>query len=100
RRREWLGALGGDTRLALRQLRRNPIVALVSVVTLALGIGANTAIFGVVYAVLLRPLPYADAERMVVVADTQRGARTAVGPWRYTEWVRRNRAVESRAAAT
>ncbi|AHG87967.1 permease [Gemmatirosa kalamazoonensis] len=97
---ELLGTVGADARLALRGLRRNPIVALVSVLTLALGIGANAAIFGVVYAVLLRPLPYVAADRMTVVTETQGGSRTGAGPGQYTEWVRRNRAFEALSAQT
>ncbi|HYN09986.1 MAG TPA: ABC transporter permease [Vicinamibacterales bacterium] len=61
---EWLGA---DVRLALRQFRRTPLFALVTAATLALGIGANSAIFGVVYSVLWRPLPYADPNSLVMI---------------------------------
>jgi predicted permease len=56
-----------DVRYGLRNIRRNPGFAFVIVVTMALGIGANSAIFSVVNGVLLRPLPYADAERVVVL---------------------------------
>lgn len=56
-----------DVRYAIRSLRRQPIFALVAVLTLTLGIGGNTAIFSLVYQILLRPLPYPDAERLVFI---------------------------------
>src|SRR5207249_8165031 len=62
-----------DLRFAFRQLLKNPGFTAVAVLTLALGIGANTAIFSFVCAILLRPLPYKDADRMVTVYENYRG---------------------------
>ncbi|MEO5800932.1 MAG: ABC transporter permease, partial [Gemmatimonadales bacterium] len=63
----WLDDLHGDLRYAIRTLRRNPMLTLTAVLTLALGIGANTAIFSTVNAVMLRPLPFTHPDELVAV---------------------------------
>jgi len=65
-----MNSLINDLRFGLRMMVRNPVFTLIAVVTLALGIGANTAIFSVVDAVLLRPLPYPHADRLVFLWST------------------------------
>ncbi|MGA6960251.1 MAG: permease prefix domain 1-containing protein, partial [Candidatus Acidiferrales bacterium] len=63
----WLEQLLQDVRYGFRMLRRSPLFALVAIFTLAIGIGANTAIFTVVHAVLLQPLPYPNSDRLAII---------------------------------
>ncbi|MEO8452186.1 MAG: ABC transporter permease, partial [Gemmatimonadota bacterium] len=70
-----------------RQLLRNPGFATVAVLTLALGIGANTAIFSVVNGVLLRPIPFANADRLAVVWETDRNSGTSREPASWPDYV-------------
>ena len=80
RRRDYMGEFRQDVRYALRQLRAAPVFALTAIVTLALGIGANTAIFSVVSAVLLRPLPFPDPDRLYAVWSANRTANALQAP--------------------
>ncbi len=101
RRAAFLDALWQDTRYALRQLRNNPGFTVVAGLTLALGIGANTAIFSAVYAVLLKPLPFPDADRIVTLwqHDTKNGVeREDVAPANFKDWREQNSVFKSVAA--
>ena len=90
-----------DLRFALRQLLKNPGFTTVAVLTLALGIGANSTIFAVVNNVLFRALPYQDADRLVVIWETNPGRSVKrAGPSGpdYLDWKEQNRSFEELAA--
>ena len=76
----WLDGLGGDLRHGVRVLRRQPLLTGLVVLTLSLGIGANAAIFSVFEAILLRPLPFAQPDRLVLLVDGNRGERGMTSP--------------------
>ncbi len=75
----WIVDAGQDARYAARAWGRNPGFAAAALLTLTLGIGATTAVFSVVYGILLRPLPYPAADRLVRVWEEHPGGNTAAG---------------------
>ena len=83
-----MNALIRDARFGLRLLWRNPGFTAVAVVTLALGISSTTAIFSVVYGTFFAPLPYRQADRLVMVWEQDRGERRQVSAGNYVAWKR------------
>ncbi len=98
-----MNALLQDLRYAVRQLRKSPGFATVAIVTLALGIGANTAIFSVVNSVLLRPLSFPESDRLVSVSESKPSSRIehfSVSPPDFFDWRDQNRVFSGIAAYT
>src|SRR5215510_6979312 len=90
-----------DLRQGARSLFKQPTFTIVAVVTLALGVGANTAIFSVVHAVLLQSLPYRDADRLVSVWERSRrggNAQNVINMGNFFDWKEQNRVFEDMAA--
>ena len=96
-----------DIRYGIRRLFKQPVITIVAIISLGLGIGANTSIFSVVNAVLLRPLPYHDSERLVLVWETNSQAIAAlmnlqnhnlVAPANFLDWSKQNSSFEEMAA--
>ena len=99
-----LSTLLQDIAFALRQLKKNPGRSLIAISVLALGLGANAAIFSVVNALLLQPLPYKDPDRLVQlferdVIGTGEAPYNSVAPGNYLDWRRYARQFEQIAAA-
>ena len=99
---EWLSQFSRDVRYACRSLRKSPGFAAAAILTLALGIGANTAIFSVLDGVVLAPLPYREPDRLVVVALYNRtlGYATDLSYPDFLDWRRDARSLEQIAAFT
>lgn len=97
----FLDTLIQDVRYGLRTLRKSPGFTTIAVLTLALGIGANTAIFSVIHAVLLRPLPYDHPERIVLLWESNPAAgfnQFAVSPPNYSDWRKEAKSFEQMAS--
>ncbi|MGH9404597.1 MAG: ABC transporter permease [Terriglobia bacterium] len=98
-----MGPLGQDVKYSLRLLAKNPGFTAVAIITLALGIGANTAIFSLVNAILLAPLPYAHSEQLVTLRVTEPSGPGNLYPVSgpdFLDWQKQNRVFEEMAAGT
>ncbi len=96
-----MGTLLQDLRQGMRSLTKQPSFTIVAVITLAIGIGANTAIFSVAHAVLLQSLPYRDADRLVMVWETRRSnpsGQNVINMGNFFDWKEQNHVFEDMAA--
>src|SRR6516165_11074610 len=88
-----------DLRYAIRQLAKSPVFAIIAILTLTLGIGANTAIFSVVNGVLLNPLPYPQPDRIMALFHEKPNFRTgSISYLNFDDWRRENQSFSSMAA--
>src|SRR5580692_7741553 len=100
----WLESLARDLRFSLRTLRRTPGFTVIAILVMALGIGANVALFTVVRGVLLKPLPFQDPDRLVMLYEWDlhendaEGYHTVAGGI-YAEWKKQNRSYTNLALA-
>jgi hypothetical protein len=95
---EHLAVLWQDLRQAWRGLRRTPVVTATAMLTLTCGVGASTAVFSVVQAVLLRPLPYAEADRLVELFESNLTGATRASALNYLSWAERSQSFDAIAA--
>src|SRR6185503_7706063 len=98
-----MSAFQQDIRYALRVLAKQPGVTFIAILTLALGIGANSALFSAVNAVLLRPLPYDDPDRLMTIWEKRPNEGVmdnVVSPADFVDWTRMNTSFEGMAALT
>ena len=100
RRTEYLAELRQDARFAVRQLLRTPTFTIIAALTIALGIGATTAIFSAVRAVVLRPFDYANQDRVTYVMERWRDQDGNVSVGNYSDWLARSRSFDAMAASS
>ena len=97
---QFLGELRDDVKFTLRQLKKAPAFTLVAAITLALGIGANSAMFALADATLLRPLPFTEPNRLVTLSEVRGVRRGAVNPVDFLDWRERARAFTAMSVVT
>ena len=103
RRADWLSELVGDVRNSVHGMMRRPAFAIIAILTLALGIGANAAVYSVLQSVLLRPLPYAEADRLALVDEHKVSddvTQSDIAAGEYLDWVNGQRTFEGIAVYT